>query len=130
MRSVMIVDDEFDICNIITIFLQKRGFVAHGFTNPTSAFEYFQANAKSIDLVISDIRMPEMNGYELVKKVKTSQIKTKVVLMSAFEINYLEFSHVFPSIRIDEFISKPISLRNLLRIIEKLLHLSDSLILR
>ena len=90
----------------------------------------FKTNAKSIDLVISDIRMPEMNGYELVKKVKTRQIKTKVVLMSAFEINYLEFSHVFPSIRIDEFISKPISLRNLLRIIEKLLHLSDSLILR
>jgi response regulator RpfG family c-di-GMP phosphodiesterase len=57
--------------------------------------------------------MPQMNGYELVKRIKTLQPKVRVLLMSAFEINDLEFSKVLPSVKIDGFISKPISLKDL-----------------
>jgi response regulator RpfG family c-di-GMP phosphodiesterase len=57
--------------------------------------------------------MPQMNGYELVRKIQTLQPKVRVILMSAFEINDLEFSKVFPSIKIDGFISKPVSLKSL-----------------
>jgi len=48
-------------------------------------------NANNIDLVISDITIPGINGHELVKKRKTLQRKIKVISMSAFEINDLEF---------------------------------------
>ena len=113
VRSILVIDDEFDIVNPIKRSLQKQGFNAYGFTDPLLALEHFKNNSNSIDLILCDIRMPQMNGYELVRKIKTLQPKVRVILMSAFEINNLEFSKVFPSIKIDGFISKPVSLKSL-----------------
>ena len=113
VRSILVIDDEFDIVNPIKCSLQKQGFNAYGFTDPLLALEHFKNNSNSIDLILCDIRMPQMNGYELVRKIKTLQPKVRVILMSAFEINDLEFSKVFPSIKIDGFISKPVSLKSL-----------------
>lgn len=113
IRSILVIDDEFDIVNPIKLSLQKHGFNVYGFTDPLLAFEHFQNNSNNIDLILCDIRMPQMNGYELVKRIKTLQPKVRVLLMSAFEINDLEFSKVLPSVKIDGFISKPISLKDL-----------------
>ena len=113
IRSILVIDDEFDIVNPIKLSLQKHGFNAYGLTDPLLAFEHFQNNSNNIDLILCDIRMPQMNGYELVKRIKTLQPKVRVLLMSAFEINDLEFSKVLPSVKIDGFISKPISLKDL-----------------
>ena len=63
--------------------------------------------------------MPRMNGYELVSKIKV-QPKVKVILMSAFEIKEEEFSRVLPSIEIGGLISKPISMKNLVKYIENI----------
>jgi two-component system response regulator YesN len=63
--------------------------------------------------------MPTMNGYEFVKKVKEMKPEVKIFLMTAFEINDLEFSRVLPSIKIDEFIQKPVSVGNLAVTIQK-----------
>ena len=107
--SVLILDDDFDIVTLMKIGLQHHSFNVYGFTDPALALEHFGMNAKSYDLVISDIRMPQMNGFEFIKKVK--EIKPeKVFLMTAFEINDIEFRRVLPSTRIDEFIQKPILL--------------------
>lgn len=62
--------------------------------------------------------MPRMNGYELVSKIKALQPKVKV--MSAFEIKEEEFSRVLPSIEIGGLISKPISMKNLVKYIENI----------
>ena len=113
VRSILVIDDEFDIVNPIKCSLQKQGFNAYGFTDPLLALEHFKNNSNSIDLILCNIRMPQMNGYELVRKIKTLQPKVRVILMSAFEINDLEFSKVFPTIKIDGFISKPVSLKSL-----------------
>ena len=64
--------------------------------------------------------MPQMNGYELVSKIKALQPKVKVILMSAFEIKEEEFSRVLPSIEIGGLISKPISMKNLVKYIENI----------
>jgi YesN/AraC family two-component response regulator len=61
-----------------------------------------------------------MNGYELVSKIKALQPKVKVILMSAFEIKEEEFSRVLPSIEIGGLISKPISMKNLVKYIENI----------
>jgi PleD family two-component response regulator len=71
VRSILVIDDESDIVNPIKRFLQKQGFKAYGFTDPLLAFEYFNNNSNSIDLVLCDIRMPQMNGYELIRRIKT-----------------------------------------------------------
>jgi DNA-binding NtrC family response regulator len=118
-QCILVIDDEFDIVNSIKLWLQRHGFNAYGFTDPFLAFEHFQNNSDNIDLVLCDIRMPKMNGYELVKKIKILQPKTKVILMSAFEINDLDFSKQLPSVKIDAFLSKPVSLKAMTNTIEK-----------
>ena len=54
--------------------------------NPFAALEHFNPDCKGDHIVISDIRMPGMNGYEFVKKTKEIDKKVKVALMSAFEL--------------------------------------------
>jgi CheY-like chemotaxis protein len=112
----MVVDDEADIIDIVKRLLGRLGCSVF-FTNPDVALEHFQRDAKKYGLVISDIRMPSMNGYEFVKKIQRIQPETKVLLMSAFEINPNEFSNVLPSVKIDGFISKPASLKQITNVV-------------
>lgn len=120
-NSILVVDDEFDIVTLIRRSLQNHGFNTLGFTDPIIALEQFQNNSKSFAMVISDIRMPSMNGYELIRKIKSIHPTIKTILISAFEINKNEFSKVMPSVKIDAFISKPISLKELVNIVENIL---------
>jgi two-component system cell cycle sensor histidine kinase/response regulator CckA len=109
----LVVDDEPDIVEPIKLWLQRRGLEVHAFTDPLIALEYFKNNTGKVDMVLSDIRMPQMNGYELVKRIKNLQGGVRVILMSAFEINLKEMARVLPDVKIDSLISKPISLRDL-----------------
>jgi len=118
-QSVLVVDDEIDIVESIKLWLQKRGLKVQAFTDPVSALECFENNASSIDVVLSDIRMPQMNGYELIKRIKNLRSEVKIILMSAFEINPSDMARVLPNAKIDSLISKPISLGDLTRTIEK-----------
>ncbi len=120
-NSILVVDDEFDIVTLIKRSLQNHGFNTLGFTDPLIALEHFQNNSKSFAMVISDIRMPSMNGYEFIRKIKAIHPTIKTILISAFEINKNEFSKVMPSVKIDGFISKPISLKELVSIVENIL---------
>ena len=120
-KSILIVDDEFDIVTLIKASLQKHGFDTLAFTDPLLAFEHFQNNSKDFALVISDIRMPSMNGYELIRKIKAERPAIKTILISAFEINKEEFSKIMPTVKIDSFITKPISLKQLVHSIENTL---------
>ena len=117
-KSILIVDDEFDIVTLIKASLQKHGFNTLAFTDPLLALEHFQNNSKDFALVISDIRMPSMNGYELIRKIKAERPTIKTILISAFEINKEEFSKIMPTVKIDSFITKPISLKQLIHSIE------------
>lgn len=119
-KSILILDDEFDVMNVIKLGLQeKNGRNVYGFTDPLLALEHFKTNARKYCLVISDIRMPQMNGYEFIKEVKKVKPKVKVFFITAFEINDLEFSRVLPDIKIDEFITKPISLEKLSTLVQR-----------
>ena len=120
-NSILVVDDEFDIVTLIKRSLKNQGFNTLGFTDPLIALEYFQNNSKSFAMVISDIRMPSTNGYEFIRKIKAIHPTIKTILISAFEINKNEFSKVMPSVKIDGFISKPISLKELVSIVENIL---------
>jgi DNA-binding NtrC family response regulator len=120
-NSILVVDDEFDIVTLIKRSLQNHGFTTLGFADPLIALEHFQNNSKSFAMVISDIRMPSMNGYEFIRKIKAIHPTIKTILISAFEINKNEFSKVMPSVKIDGFIAKPISLKELVNIVENIL---------
>jgi DNA-binding NtrC family response regulator len=114
-KSILVLDDEPDIVTIIEQSLQGIGFRVSAFTDPVVALEYFHSNFEdSCSIVISDIRMPGTNGYEFIKKVKRIKPECKIILMSAFDINNVEFPKVLPDIKIiHAFLQKPFSIRKL-----------------
>jgi DNA-binding NtrC family response regulator len=116
---ILIVDDEFDVVTILRQWLEKQEFHVFGFTEPLLALEHFRLNSKEYGLVISDLRMPEINGYEFIKKVKEIKPEVKVFFMTAFEINDIEFRRLLSSVKIDEFIQKPIGMNYLTTVIKK-----------
>ena len=116
---IQVVDDEFDILNVINLYLRQVGLNVFGFTDPNLALEHFRINCKDYILVVSDIRMPGMNGFEFVRKVREISPAIKVLLMSAFEANSNELSIGLGGAKIEGFIQKPISLRKLSSIVQK-----------
>ena len=118
---ILIVDDEFDIISIFKQALVNKGFHVFGFTDPLLALEHFQINSKQYELVISDLRMPGMNGYEFVKKINEIKPEIKIFLMTAFEIDDVEFKKLLPKVKIEGLIQKPISLVDLTSTVSKYL---------
>jgi DNA-binding NtrC family response regulator len=115
---IQVVDDEFDIVNVIKLYLQGKGFNVFGFTDPLLALEHFRINCKNYMLIISDIRMPGMNGFEFIRKVREIIPTIKVLLMSAFEVNSVELSEDLRGNKIQAFIQKPIALDELGNIVQ------------
>jgi DNA-binding NtrC family response regulator len=119
-KSILAIDDEYDIVNLIQESLQRHRFKICTFTEPSAALEHFISHSKDYDIVISDIRMPGINGYEFVKKTKESNPEVKVILMTAFEIDDREFHNVLSDIKVDAFLQKPFSVGQLNDLKEKI----------
>jgi YesN/AraC family two-component response regulator len=113
LAKLLIVDDEPDIVYVLKQGLLKNRFLVSAFTNPEEALQNFKSNSEDYCLMLSDIRMPELSGIQLARKVKEINPKVKVVLMTSFEIKDNEFSKVFPSTHVDGFVQKPISVKDL-----------------
>jgi len=73
------------------------------------------------DVIITDIRMPRMNGFELYRNIKEMRPDTKIAFITAFEINRDEFTKVLPSIDVKDFIIKPIDMNDLVFKIKSML---------
>jgi DNA-binding NtrC family response regulator len=116
---ILAVDDDSDIVKLIEQALQRQGFKVSAFTDPVMALEHFKINHKDYSLILSDIRMAGMNGYEFVKKIKEIDRQVKVIFMTAFEINDKEFHNVLSDIKVDAFLQKPFSIGQLNHVIEE-----------
>ena len=101
--------------------LQREEFKVCTFTSPFAALVHFNSDSKDYHhIVLSDIRMPGMNGYEFIRKIKESNSKVKIMLMSAFEIQEKEFHNVLPDVKVDAFLQKPFSIRQLNDVVLKM----------
>lgn len=112
-QSILVVDDELDIVVIFRQALARHGYAVFGFTDPALALEHFKLNSRDYALVISDVRMPRMSGFELAASVKAIKPDAKIVLMSAFEVNDLEFST--SAIKANDFLRKPVDMKTLVQ---------------
>ncbi|MFZ0329091.1 MAG: response regulator [Nitrososphaeraceae archaeon] len=110
---LLVVDDDYDITSLVKNGLEKMGLSVSSFTDPSLALEEFSKIPSDYELVISDIRMPSMNGYDFVKQIKKINPKINVILMTAFEIEDKEFHSILPSIKIGGFLQKPFSIGQL-----------------
>ena len=91
---IMIVDDESDILSVIKRGIEsKNDFIVDTFSKADEAIENFQNHPPNYyDLVITDIRMPKVNGFELYRRIKETNPNMKIAFITAFEINKEEFS--------------------------------------
>src|ERR687887_2317325 len=114
-KSILLVDDEPDIIEILKVGLEDNGFKVDAFTDPQEALSSFKASA--YDLLLLDVRMPKMNGFELYQEIKKidNNNKAKVCYITAYEINYEKIREEFPSLQVDCFIKKPIEIQDLVR---------------
>ena len=118
-NAILLLDDEFDIMTTFTQALEQEGFLVVGFTEPLLALDDFRINSDRYGLVISDLRMPVMNGYQFIKKVKEINPLVKVLFLSAFEIDDIEFRRELPLVKVDEFVKKPILLEDFISTVNK-----------
>jgi DNA-binding response OmpR family regulator len=113
MKRVAIVDDEADITTVLKRGLEQHGFEVDAFNDPQMTLEYFKPNY--YDLMIIDIRMPKLNGFDLYREIRKKDSNVKVCFLTAFEIYYEEFRKMFPTIDVKAFVRKPVSISALIK---------------
>jgi DNA-binding response OmpR family regulator len=114
-KRILIVDDEKDVGRTFKMILENYGFDIDCFTDPAMALETFKPNL--YDLTILDIKMPEINGFELYDKLKSRDPKIKTLFISA--LSYLKVYNtqsgkVYPLNGERHFIKKPVGNKELL----------------
>ena len=112
-RIVSIVDDEIHTAKLFHEALRENidGISVFSFNDPITALEHFTENKDHFALVISDLRMPGLNGLELLKKVKTSNPKVRTILMSAYNFEEEElYQQYMKEAVINSTIEKPITM--------------------
>jgi len=119
-RIVSIVDDELDIALFFCDALRTiNGIQVFKFTDPILALEHLKINAKDYMLIISDLRMPIINGLQLLKTVKDLNPLIRTILMTAFQIDDSLFQEYTTKGIINGFLQKPIRLKQLLAEVNK-----------
>ena len=114
----MIIDDEIDLLVVYKKALELAGLKVSAFSDPIKALEEFKLNYTRYVLVITDIRMQQMNGYELINQIKKINPEIKVIFVTAQDVSKPDIlSKLDKGIFIDEFMHKPVSLDKLNRIV-------------
>lgn len=120
MKNVVIIDDQKEIIDLLERFFKR--FVSlrvTTFSDPERGLSYLKAN--EVDLVVSDITMPKLNGVELLRKIKEFKPKLQVIMMTAeASLEKVLKSHKYDA---NDFILKPVNLLELERKIKKILEI-------
>jgi len=120
-KRILIVDDEADTLSFGFALEDSGLFVVDTYNDPLVALSNYTPN--SYDLLLLDIKMPEMNGFELYGQIKKLDNKVKVCFSSAYDIDYTALGEQFPSLEKDclipkNIIRKPIEVSRLIERIE------------
>jgi two-component system catabolic regulation response regulator CreB/two-component system response regulator ChvI len=114
-KKVLIIDDEPDVNTVLKMVLIQNGFNADSYDDPILALENFKAG--SYDLLLLDIKMPEMDGFHLYKEMKRIDRKVKVCFLTASEMYDGRFRQEEEccAIEKDLFVRKPIENEELIK---------------
>jgi CheY-like chemotaxis protein len=115
--SILVVDDEDALRTVLSSELMNEGYDVRSASDGDEAITEIQKSP--FDLVLLDIKMPRMNGFEVLKFIKESHPKTKVVMLTGFA----DLKNAIESKKLgaDDFVSKPYDLVDLLTTIERVL---------
>jgi DNA-binding response OmpR family regulator len=112
-KRVLIVDDEPDVTGTFKLGLEKSGFNVETFNDPEIALSNFKSGM--YDILLLDIKMPKMNGFELYEKIRKieNNTKAKICFITAYEVYYQSLREQFPETKIECYIKKPIQISDL-----------------
>ena len=118
VTNILIVDDDRSLRKMLAFVLGKEGYGVEEAVNGVDALK--KLKGRNFDLVISDIRMPDLNGIELLKKIKTHDPEMPVIMITA----YATTNDAIEAMKLgaEDYIMKPFSLEELKIIINKSLH--------
>ena len=119
-KRILVVDDEPDLTQVSTLALEYHGFKVDSFNDPQEALSKFKPG--SYDLIILDIKMPKMDGFELYHEIKKKDNNAKVCFLTASELYYEEFrNEEYCALDRNLFIQKPIDNEHVIKEIDKML---------
>jgi DNA-binding response OmpR family regulator len=122
---IMLVDDEPDINAALSVVLKRAGYDVDTFDNPLIALEKLKPGFYG--LIILDVKMPQMDGFELYREIKKVDRKAKICFLTASELYYENFrKEKFASLDKELFIIKPISNAELLKKLDFILKVPDT----
>jgi CheY-like chemotaxis protein len=119
-KRICFVDDEPDIILLCKIVLEEGGFEVYTFTDSLLALANFKPDF--YDLIILDIKMPNMDGFELCRKIKEKDQNTKVCFLTASEMYYETFrKNGYGLVDKDLFLRKPIENDELIKRVKQII---------
>ena len=122
-KKILLVEDEKDLSVVFNMVLEDGGYEVDCFTDPILALKSFKAGF--YDLVILDIKMPEMNGFELYRQLKNIDNTVKICFPTASEMYYEEFrKEEYCGLDKDLFLRKPIKNEELIKEIGIMINLN------
>jgi DNA-binding response OmpR family regulator len=120
-KKILAVDDEADLTMLCSLALEYHGFKVDTFNDPQEALSNFKPDY--YDLVILDIKMPKMDGFELYDEIKKQDPQAKVCFLTASELYYEEFrKREYNAIDKNLFIRKPIENEELLKEVNRIIN--------
>lgn len=111
MKNILIVDDESEITTPLKIGLEDRGFSVDISNSPREVISNFKSGV--YDLAIIDIRMPDINGFELYRELRKRDNRLVIWFLTAFDIHVKEFEKMFPDVDVNLVVRKPIAISDL-----------------
>ena len=118
MKTVLIVDDEPDVKLALKVALEENGFQVDTFDDPIIALDNFRNGV--YDLLILDIKMPKMHGFELYREIRKIDNEVKVCFLTAGEMYYGAYDDIFNE---NQFIRKPIENKELINRVNEIIGL-------
>jgi DNA-binding response OmpR family regulator len=121
-KRILVVDDEFDLTRVCSLALEYYGFKVDTFNDSEEALSNFKPDY--YDLVILDIKMPKIDGFELYDELKKKDNNVKVCFLTASELYYEEFrKKEYHALDKNLFIRKPIDNEDLLKEVNRIMTL-------
>jgi DNA-binding response OmpR family regulator len=120
-KRILLVDDEPDVTYTLEIVLEDKGFMVDSYTDPTLALSNFKPGL--YDLLLLDIRMPTINGFDLYQKMKEIDSNVKICFLTASELFYEKYRKIsaYPRVDKEKFIQKPLRTEELIRRLNEIL---------
>ena len=120
MINILIVEDDINLLNIINKNLEREGYVVYTALDGVSGLEVFENN--HIDLIILDLMLPKLDGYEFTKKVRNEKENLPIIMTTAKSL--MEDKRIAFQTGVDDYMTKPLDMEEFVLRIKALLRRS------